>query len=86
MVGSVEGILGLRPDIEGLRLSPAIPSTWKSFTMEKIFRGKKLYIKVNNPGGRESGCTKLTVNGKPVEGNYIPASILKAHNEIILDM
>jgi len=86
MVGSVEGILGLRPDIEGLRLSPAIPSSWKSFTMEKVFRGKKLNIKVNNPNGRESGCEKLTVNGKPVEDNYIPASVLKAHNEIILDM
>jgi cellobiose phosphorylase len=86
MVGSVEGILGLRPDIEGLRLTPAIPSSWKSFTMEKIFRGKKLYIKVNNPNGRESGCKQLTVNGKEVKGNYIPASILKAENEITLDM
>jgi cellobiose phosphorylase len=86
IVGCVEGILGLRPDIEGLRLSPAIPSTWKSFTMEKSFRGKKLNIKVNNPGGRESGCKKLTVNGKQAEGNYIPASILKAENEVILDM
>jgi cellobiose phosphorylase len=86
MVGSVEGILGLRPDIEGLRLSPAIPSSWKFFTMEKSFRGKKLNIKVNNPNGHESGCKKMTVNGKTVEGNYIPASILKAQNEIILDM
>jgi cellobiose phosphorylase len=86
MVGSVEGILGLRPDIGGLRLSPAIPSSWKSFTMEKSFRGKKLNIKVNNLNGRESGCIKLTVNGKTVESNYIPASILKAQNEIILDM
>jgi len=86
MVGSVEGILGLRPDIEGLRLSPAIPSEWKSFTMEKVFRGKKLNIKVNNPDGRESGCKKLTVNGADVKDNYIPASILKAENEIILDM
>jgi cellobiose phosphorylase len=86
MVGSVEGILGLRPDIEGISLAPAIPSSWKSFTMEKFFRGKKLYIKVNNPDGRESGCKQLTVNGKAVEGNYIPASILKRENEIILEM
>jgi len=54
--------------------------------MEKVFRGKKLNIKVNNPDGRESGCKKLTVNGTAVEDNYIPASILKPENEIILDM
>jgi cellobiose phosphorylase len=86
MVGSVEGILGLRPDIDGLRLSPAIPADWKSFNMEKVFRGSKLNIKVNNPDGHESGCKKLTVNGAAVEGNYIPASILQPENEIVLEM
>jgi len=91
MVGCVEGILGLRPDIDGLRLSPSIPSQWKSFTMEKVFRNCKLNIKVNNPDGKESGCKKLTVNGTAMEGGnqdcgYIPASILKAENEIILEM
>jgi cellobiose phosphorylase len=86
MVGSVEGILGLRPDIDGLRLAPAIPSSWKSFTMEKVFRGSKLNIKVNNPSGNESGCKKLTVNGTAMEGNYIPASVLKAENEVVLEM
>lgn len=35
MVGCVEGILGLRPDLDGLRLAPAIPKEWDSFTMEK---------------------------------------------------
>ena len=86
MVGCVEGILGLRPDIDGLRLSPAIPITWKSFAMEKVFRGCKLNIKVNNPDGRESGCKKLTVNGAAMDGNYIPASVLKAENEIVLEL
>jgi cellobiose phosphorylase len=86
MVGCVEGILGLRPDIDGLRLSPAIPTSWKGFTLEKPFRGKKLRIKVQNPQGREGGCRKLSVNGTVVEGNYIPASMLKAENELVLEM
>jgi cellobiose phosphorylase len=86
MVGCVEGILGLRPDINGLRLSPAVPASWKGFTIEKIFRGSKLTITVQNPEGRESGCRKLTVNGTAVEGNYIPASILRAENEVVLEM
>ncbi|MDR0314149.1 MAG: N,N'-diacetylchitobiose phosphorylase [Treponema sp.] len=86
MVGCVEGILGLRPDINGLRLSPAIPPSWNSFTVEKVFRGSKLHIKVLNSEGHESGCRSLTVNGTKVDGNYIPASILQKENEIVLEM
>jgi N,N'-diacetylchitobiose phosphorylase len=86
IVGCVEGILGLRPDINGLRLSPTVPASWKNFTIEKIFRGTKLRIQVQNPEGRESGCRKLTVNGVQMAENYIPAAVLKAENEIILEM
>jgi cellobiose phosphorylase len=86
MVGCVEGILGLRPDIDGLHLSPSVPASWKNFSMEKIFRGSKLRITVQNPQGSEGGCRKLTVNGAAVEGDFIPASILKAENEIIVEM
>ncbi|MCQ2538049.1 MAG: N,N'-diacetylchitobiose phosphorylase [Lachnospiraceae bacterium] len=86
MVGMVEGILGLRPDFNGLKLSPSIPSDWKEFTMEKDFRGKHLSIKVNNSNGAESGVKKLTVNGKVMEGCYIPAAELKDQNEIVVEM
>lgn len=86
MVGCVEGILGLRPDVEGLKLEPAIPSDWKGFTMDKLFRGKKLHIVVNNPNGAEGGYTSCTLNGEKLDSNYIPASLLKDENEIILEM
>ena len=46
MVGCVEGILGLRPDLDGLRLAPAIPREWTGFTMDKDFRGCRLHIRV----------------------------------------
>lgn len=36
MVGCVEGILGLRPDLKGLRLSPSVPKNWKHFEIEKV--------------------------------------------------
>jgi cellobiose phosphorylase len=82
MVGAVEGILGLRPDIGGLRITPAIPSGWSGFTMQKTFRGKKLNITVKNPGGKEGGCSSLTLNGAEMPGGYIPADKLQATNEI----
>ncbi len=86
MVGCVEGILGLRPDLDGIRLAPSVPKTWESFTIEKDFRGKKLNIRVENPNHHESGFTKLMVNGANLKENYIPETILREENEIVLTM
>ena len=84
MVGCVEGILGIRPDPEGLRLAPAIPSEWEHLEIVKEYRGKQLHISVENPMHKETGASKLLLNGQPLEGNYIPASLLKQENEICL--
>ena len=86
MVGCVEGILGLRPDLNGLKIAPAIPSDWKGFTMDKVFRGKKLHIIVNNPNGAEGGVKACYLNGEKLESNYILASKLNDENEITIEM
>ena len=86
MVGCVEGILGLRPDPNGLRIAPSIPSQWKEFSVDKVFRGKKLHIKVENPDGKESGFASMTVNGKAFGDNYIAADELAEENDIVLRM
>lgn len=84
MVGCVEGILGIRPDINGIKLSPAIPKAWDHLEIHKDFRGKHLHIIVENPHRQESGCKKLLVNNKEMDNSYIPESILKENNEILL--
>jgi cellobiose phosphorylase len=83
MVGSVEGILGMRPDLTGLKLAPAIPSEWEKYEVEKTFRGKKLHMVFENPEGKESGFTSLSVNGEALADNYIPFDILKDENDIV---
>lgn len=86
MVGTVEGILGMRPDSNGLKIDPSIPSSWNEYEINKTFRGKKLHILVKNPNGKESGVTSVTVNGNAVEGNYVPADILAESNEIVVTL
>lgn len=86
MVGCVEGIMGMRPDFGGLKVAPSIPKSWDGFEIEKDFRGKHLHIVVKNPDHVESGCKSLTVNGKAMEGNYIPADVLETNNEVELVM
>lgn len=82
MVGCVEGILGIRPDFNGLRISPSIPSDWKEIKIQKEFRGKQLNMTVKNPSGKEAGVQSLVVNGRTIEGDYILASDLADVNEI----
>ena len=86
MVGCVEGILGMRPDYEGLRIAPSIPSEWKSFEIDKDFRGKHIHIVVNNPDGAQSGYKSITLNGKALSDNYVTDDMLDETNEIILTM
>jgi cellobiose phosphorylase len=86
MVGCVEGILGIRPDLKGLRLAPSIPKEWTHFEIEKDFRGKHLHILVENPNGRESGFQRLLLNGQELLDNYIPSDLLNDENEIILTL
>lgn len=86
MVGCVEGILGMRPDLYGLWIRPSIPSAWKEFSIEKDFRGCHLHIEVRNPQGAESGFRWMTVNGEEVAKPYIPETLLKGRTEVVLWM
>lgn len=86
MVGCVEGILGIRPEIGGLNIAPSIPKDWKSLEIWKTFRGRKLHISVQNPDGKESGCARLTVDGRAMDGCYIPEDALSENSEIVLTM
>lgn len=84
MVGCVEGILGIRPDLQGIKLSPSIPGSWEHLEIRKDFRGKRLHIFIENPNHRESGGEKLILNGQELPGNYLPANLLQENNEIRL--
>ena len=86
MVGMVEGILGLRPTPDGLRVCPAIPASWDGFTMEKTFRGKRLHITVDNAAHHESGVQKLLVNGQAVTSEVLTDDLLHDGDQITVVM
>ncbi|MBO4523712.1 MAG: N,N'-diacetylchitobiose phosphorylase, partial [Ruminococcus sp.] len=82
MVGCVEGICGMRPDLGGLTIAPSIPAEWDGFKIEKNFRGKKLNITIDNSAHVQSGVKEITLNGEKLTGNYVPAEKLSNVNEI----
>lgn len=79
-------ILGIQPDYEGLKIDPCIPSTWKNFNVTRLFRKKILNIEVQNYAGVQKGVNKIIINGKEIEGNFIPLDKMKKTNDVIVVM
>ncbi|MBR2801250.1 MAG: hypothetical protein IKE21_01495 [Erysipelotrichaceae bacterium] len=67
-----EGILGIMPEYDGLRIDPCIPAEWKGYEAERIFRGCHYHITVTNPDGVQKGVKEIRVNGKAVKDGVIP--------------
>ena len=48
-------ILGIRPDYDGLVIDPCIPASWDGFEADRVFRGRKIHIRVTNPQHIQKG-------------------------------
>ena len=68
-----QGILGVKPDYDGLKVDPCLPKELGELRITRKFRGSEYAIHVVNQAGDEKGRLTLTLDGKPVEGNVIPA-------------
>jgi cellobiose phosphorylase len=76
-------ILGVRPEIEGLRIDPCIPKSWPGFKMVRHFRGNTVRIEVKNPTAVNRGIKSLTVDGRSVPGNVVPVDRLRDGAKIV---
>ncbi|MBR4462619.1 MAG: hypothetical protein IKS51_08580 [Erysipelotrichaceae bacterium] len=80
-----QGILGIQPDYNGLRIDPCIPSKVKEYTVNRLFRGTMYHIVIRNPHKAQKGVKELIVDGQHVDGNVIPLSNRKNVNvEVIM--
>ncbi len=62
-------LLGIRPELSGLRVDPCLPEAMGEVTVTRRFRGAEYRVHV-----RRTGETKLTADGKTVEGNILPVA------------
>lgn len=72
---ATQWILGIRPEYEGLRIDPCIPSKWPAYSVERIFRGHRYHVRVHNPRGICKGVVKVVVDGSELQGNLIPMGL-----------
>ena len=66
-----QAILGVQPELDGLRIDPCIPPEWKEIKLTRRFRGAQYCITVENPDGVEHGVRELYVDGVRQDGNLI---------------
>ncbi len=62
-----QGILGIRPDYDGLVVDPCLPDHMDGFRVSRVFRGTRYDITVRR-GGRKG----LLVDGAAVSGSTVP--------------
>ena len=79
-----EFLLGVKPDYEGLRIAPCLPSEARDYRVHRVFRGAEYDIHVSNPNGRSKGVQQITVDGKTVEGQVIPATPGRHTVEVVM--
>lgn len=64
-------ILGIQPELDGLRIDPCIPDTWDGFKISRKFRGSTYHIAVKNPDHISKGVKQILIDGEAIEENLI---------------
>lgn len=60
-------MLGVQPGFDKLVIDPCIPSDWKSFRVQRIWRDAEFDIQVENPDGVMKGVKQLLLDGNEVD-------------------
>ncbi len=71
-VAASQWILGIRPELDGLRVDPCIPAAWDGFSVVRRFRGAEFHITVSNPHHVSKGVARMLLDGQPVDGGLLP--------------
>ena len=66
----IEYILGLKIENGYLKIDPYIPKDWKEYQIQYKWKDSVYNIKVKNPNNKNSGVTKVLLNGQETD-NFI---------------
>ena len=65
-------MFGLRPEYDGLRINPCIPSKWKKCKIRREFRNSIYEVIIYNPCEVECGVKEIVVDDKRTNDNLLP--------------
>ena len=67
-----QGILGIKPDYEGILIDPCIPDYVKEYHVNRLYRGTMYHITISNKSGSQKGVKKILLDGKEIPLGVIP--------------
>ncbi len=69
-VAITQYLLGIRAEVDGLRVEPCMPGDFGDFTIDRVCRGAHYEIRVHNTGA--GGPIRLRIDGEPIDGTLVP--------------
>ena len=86
-VAVTQWILGIRPELDGLRIDPVLPAVWPGYEASRRFRGATYETTVRKLVRSRGRVRRLTVDGTPVVGNLVPVAPAGAtvHVEAVIE-
>ena len=69
-----QAVLGVKPELDGLKLDPCLPGHIHHVTIHREFRGNRYEIEIQNRAGGEKGPVQVIVDGVALAGQTIPAT------------
>jgi cellobiose phosphorylase len=86
LVAITQWILGIRPEHDGLRIDPRLPSAWDGYRAERRFRGAAYRIEVRKPVGTTGRASSVVVDGERLEGTLVPPAPAGAVVEVLAEV
>jgi cellobiose phosphorylase len=71
-IAATQYLLGIRPELNGLRIDPCVPEDWRDLSIKRTYRGCQVQIAIQNPAGVEKGVRSIVVDGKTVPQETLP--------------
>jgi cellobiose phosphorylase len=62
---TIDRMIGVLPELDGLRIKPTAPSAWREYELRKQFRGRDLHCRFHHTSGR-SQVSSVSVDGQPI--------------------
>ena len=75
----VEGLFGVKGDVDGLRIQPQLPADWARAEIQREFRGAWLDIAIKRTAVTQQ---QVWLDGRLLDGNYLVDLVAGQHYNV----